>query len=275
MTAFDAAEAEVRRLEAKYSRYREDSLTARINASAGSGTPVALDDETEGLLNYADTLWQQSAGLFDLTAGVLRRAWNFRSGQPPRPEIIDELLPLVGWQQVQRHNNSLALPVTGMELDFGGMVKEYACDAAATVLKLHGVGHALVDLAGDMACTGPRSDGQPWTIAIRHPEAANRAVATVSLSSGGLATSGDYERYLEINGQRYGHILNPHTGWPERGYLAVSVTAAQCLVAGSAATVALLKSELDARRWLEELGLPWLAVDRELACTGSGLLTAP
>lgn len=268
-TAIAAAVAEVVRLEKKYSRYREDSLASAINRSAGSGTPVPIDEETAGLLNYADTVWRESGGLFDLTSGVLRRAWDFKSGQLPTQADIDTLLPLVGWDQLRWDRGSVSLPRTGMELDFGGCVKEYAADSAAAQLRRHGIDSALVDLAGDMAALGSPGNTAGWPVGIRHPADRDNAIASVPLPEGGLATSGDYERCLVIDGQRYGHILHPHTGWPVRGLVAVSVLAPQCLIAGSSATVAMLKPADEALFWLEQLGLPWLAIDADLSCHGS------
>jgi len=267
--AIAAAVAEVDRLERKYSRYRDDSLTSAINRAAGSGSAVAIDEETAGLLNYAATVWRESGGLFDLTSGVLRRAWDFKSGRAPDPDAIDALLPLVGWDKVQWDRERVLLPIAGMELDFGGCVKEYAADSAAAQLRGQGITAALVDLAGDMAALGAPAGAAGWPVGIRHPAARETAVARVVLPAGGLASSGDYERSLEIDGRRYGHILHPRTGWPVGGLVAVSVLAPQCLVAGSSATVAMLKSADDALDWLERLGLPWLAIDAGLGCHGT------
>lgn len=267
--AIAAAVAEVQRLECKYSRYNEDSLTSRINRAAGEGTPVPIDEETAGLLSYAQTAWQISDGLFDLTSGVLRRAWDFKSGRCPEQREIDALLPLVGWEKVQWDGNKAYLPLRGMELDFGGCVKEYAADCAARQLRQHRVAAALVDLAGDMVAIGAPAGTPGWPVGIRHPVEKNRAIAHVVLPAGGLASSGDYERCIEIDGKRYGHILHPRTGWPVSGLVAASVLAAQCLVAGSSATIAMLKPADDALAWLADLGLPWLAIDDELTCHGS------
>jgi thiamine biosynthesis lipoprotein len=267
-TAIAAAVAEVQRLESKYSRYREESLTSQINRAAGTCQPVAVDSETVGLLNYAHTLWCESDGLFDLTSGVLRRAWDFRSGRCPAQREIDALLPLVGWDLVVRDQDSVYLPRAGMELDFGGCVKEYAADSAAMQLRQHRVSAALVDLAGDMAAVGAPAGMAGWPVGIRHPLEKDSAVARVLLPEGGLASSGDYERCLQIEGKRYGHILNPRTGWPTQGLVAVSVLAGQCLVAGSSATIAMVKPATEALAWLEQLGLPWLAIDADLVCHG-------
>jgi thiamine biosynthesis lipoprotein len=196
MAAVGAAETEVRRLEKKYSRYLMASLTTAVNHSAGGGVATAIDSETAGLLSYADTLWRESGGLFDLTSGVLRRAWNFKSGTLPAESDIQPLLPLVGWNRVQWDERSVYLPGAGMELDFGGCVKEYGADSAAAVLAGQGIAHALVDLAGDMAAVGGQADGQPWEVGIRDPAGGSRPLAIVGLASGGLASSGDYERKL-------------------------------------------------------------------------------
>lgn len=266
-----AAEAEVERLEAGYSRYRADSITSRINASAGSGEPTPIDAETAGLLHYADTLWRESGGLFDLTSGILRRAWDFSAGTAPAQTDLDALLPLIGWDQVEWSGESVLLPEPGMQIDFGGVVKEYACDSVARGLRERGLESGLVDLAGDMVAIGTQLNGDPWEIGIRHPEAKQRAVASFPLSNAALASSGDYERCLYLEGERMGHILNPKTGWPVQGLIAVSVAAEQCLVAGSATTVAMLKPASEGLAWLELLGLPWLALDRELHCHGTVL----
>ena len=267
--AIASAVDEVQRLELKYSRYLENSLTSKINHSAGSGTPVPIDEETVGLLSYANTLWQQSEGLFDITSGVLRQAWDFKSGQCPPQSAIDALLPLVGWDKVQWDQDSVYLPLFGMEVDFGGCVKEYAADSAAIKLRSPGVLAGLVDLAGDMAAFGVPSGSSGWPVGIRHPQEKDAAIAHVLLSGGGLATSGDYERCLEIDGKRYSHILHPGTGWPTQGLIAVSVLAEQCIVAGSTATIAMLKPAQEALVWLENLGLPWMAIDAKMRCHGS------
>src|SRR5688500_18986612 len=123
-----SARGEIERLEQKYSRYRGDSLLSRINASAGDRAGVEVDGETASLVDYAAMCHAQSEGRFDITSGILRRAWDFRSGRLPEPRRIAELLPLVGWEKVDWSGRRIALPRAGMELDLGGYVKEYAAD---------------------------------------------------------------------------------------------------------------------------------------------------
>lgn len=252
--------AEVRRIEAKYSRYRAESIVSRINAAAG-GAPVAIDAETAKLLDYVDACFRQSRGRFDPTSGVLRRAWRFEPGAPiPAPRELAPLLAAIGWHRVERTADTVRLPKAGMELDFGGFGKEYAVDRAATVLREAGAESAIVNLAGDLAVLGARPDGSPWRIGVRHPRNDALAIATLPVASGAIATSGDYERYVEVDGERHCHVLDPRTGRPARGFQSVTVHAASCLVAGSASTIAMLFGRDAGLGWLEALGVPYFAV---------------
>lgn len=252
-------QARVMELEARYTRYRDDSLTAHINALAGEPEAVVVDDETAALLDYAHAAWEQSEGLFDITSGVLRRAWDFRSGVVPTAEQVDKILRQVGWGKVEWEWPTLRLPLDGMELDFGGVVKEYAVDQLVHLAQKQGVSSGWVDLGGDVGIIGPQPDGTAWRIGLRSPEGVNVAAQILHLHAGSVASSGDYERCMVVGGKRYGHVLNPHTGWPVEGVRAVSVVAPNCLIAGTASTVAMLKGK-DAESWLEELGLPWLLI---------------
>lgn len=262
-----AARAEVERIERKYSRYRDDSLATRINRSAGDAAGVEVDDETAALLDYAAIAWRESGGRFDPTAGVLRRAWNLRSGRVPAQAEIDALLPRVGWQRLRWERPRLVLP-REMELDFGGFGKEYAVDRVAALCREAGIRHGLVDLGGDLAVLGPHPDGSPWRVGIRHPRQPGRALASLGLLAGAVATSGDYERCMVVDGRRYGHVLDPRTGWPVEGLASASVVADRCLVAGTATTIALLEGA-GGPAWLAELGLPHLCVDARGRVSGS------
>ena len=258
--AISEAISEVRRIETKYSRYRPDSIVSRINAAAGSGTALAVDDETAGLLDFAAHLHALSDGLFDITSGVLRRAWDFRAAVVPDSARLHALLPLLGWPLVRWREHRIELPRAGMEIDFGGFGKEYAADRAATLLQQHGVAHGMVNLGGDIRLVGPRPGGAVWSLGIQHPRDAKRMLATLMLGTGALATSGDYERYFELDGVRYCHLLNPRTGRPVNAWRSVSVVAPACLAAGALTTVAMLKGG-DALAFLAAQNVAYLAVD--------------
>ena len=174
----------------------------------------------------------------------------------------------VGWDKVQFSERKVFLPLPGMELDFGGVVKEYAADAAAVVARSAGMRHGLINLGGDIRIVGPQADGRPWPIGIIHPLRTDAAIATLSLAEGAVTTSGGYERYVEIEGRRYGHLIDPRSGWPADGLLSVSVVASQAVVAGSIATVALLQPQEEGLDWLERCGAQYLAVDAQLHCHG-------
>ncbi|MBP1205453.1 thiamine biosynthesis lipoprotein [Duganella sp. 1411] len=236
------AVAEVRRIEEKYSRYRADSIVSRLNAAAGR-EPVACDKETMALMSYAAALFGASEGLFDITSGVLRKAWDFRRPRVPGPEELEPLLALVGWHQVDCGTEEVFLRQAGMEIDFGGFGKEYAADRAAALLIEAGVRHGYVNLGGDMRFIGPRLDGRPWSIGIQDPRDPDAVMASIPISQGALATSGDYERYFELDGQRYCHILDPRTGMPVRHWRSVSVMAPMAIAAGSCSTIAMLKQQ--------------------------------
>jgi len=256
------AMAEVHRIEAKYSRYRADSVISQINASAGQAEPLAVDDETAALLDFAATLHTDSEGRFDVSSGVLRRAWDFNGSTLPSDAQLAALQALVGWQRVQWDGHHIRLPQAGMELDFGGIGKEYAADRAASLLQGLGFSQGYVNLGGDIRVLGPRPDGQPWRFGIQHPRRPQDLIAHIEVAQGALATSGDYERFLIHNGQRYGHILDARSGWPVRHWQSVSVVAPACVAAGALTTIAMLMGE-QALDFLRAQGVAFLAVDEE------------
>jgi len=260
LRALAAAEAEVRRIEQRYSRYREDSVVSRINAAAGSPAWIPLDEEDAALLRFADQLHRASDGLFDISSGVLRRVWDFKAGRRPRPEALAEVLPLIDWGAVEIDATGIRLPRAGMELDFGGIGKEYAADRAASVLRDAGLEHGYVNLGGDLRLLGPMANGQPWRLGIAHPRQPGAVATGVDMAQGALATSGDYERFFEQDGQRYCHILNPRTGWPVAHWQSISVLAPACLAAGALSTVAMLKGP-QAPAFLNAQGVAWIAID--------------
>jgi len=259
MRGVELAMNEVRRIEQKYSRYQTGSVVSLINAGAGQGW-MACDDETVSLLDYADRLYQISDGLFDITSGVLRNAWNFNTPVVPGQEQLGRALALIGWSEVERRDKEIRLPKAGMEIDFGGFGKEYAADRAATILAGQGIKHGYVNLGGDLRAIGPKPDGESWVMGIQDPRVRERVVASIPITVGALATSGDYEKYFELDGRRYCHIVSPHTGQPVSFWRSVSVLAPLSVTAGTYTTIAMLK-EADGLAWLEESGLPYLAID--------------
>ena len=257
-----AAVGDIHRLEEKFSRYKDGNYLHKVNDAASRGSSIPVDDEFVSLLEYADMCFRQSDGLFDITSGILRRAWSFKCDEVPDEGYLSELLQHVGWQHISWQDNNLVFAREGMEIDFGGVVKEYAADRAAAICEQQGIKHGMVNLGGDISIIGPHPDGEPWTVQIQHPRAPGRNMAAFKMSRGGLASSGDYERFVEINGKRYSHILSPVSGWPVSSMAAVTVLAERCIIAGSACTISMLRDKQGAE-WLQELGTPHVWMDAE------------
>ena len=251
---------ELQRLNDKYTRYTSSSLTSQINIAAGSNRFIHVDTETTAILNYAATCYEQSSGLFDITSGVLRRVWDFSSNTVPSQDAIDKILPIIGWDKVEWKPPRIKLTRPGMELDFGGVVKEYAADTVYSLCYRAGIRHGIIDLGGDIRIIGPTPENEPWSVTVQHPRNPDKCLVNLKLYKGGISTSGDYERYMMVDGKRYYHILNPKTGWPVEKFSSVTVVADFCVIAGSATTVAMLKGE-HAIDWLDSLTLPYWCSD--------------
>jgi FAD:protein FMN transferase len=239
---------ETKRVERKFSRYRDDNIIHVINSSHGERVP--LDEETARLLRYAGQCHDLSDGLFDITSGILRKAWTFDGWEAePDESLIESLLEVVGWDKVELHDSEIKLR-PGMELDLGGIGKEYAVDRVADML-FHVSGLPLmVNFGGDIRAIGESAEHHKWIIGIEDPSQAADAVGVIELAEGAVATSGDSRRFCYYHGVRLGHILNPFTGRPVTGApRSVTVIAENCTETGFLATLAMLHG-IDAETFL-------------------------
>lgn len=242
--------SEARRIETKFSRYRDDNIVHEINSSAGK--EVLVDEETGMLLDFSAQCYQLSDGLFDVTSGVLRRAWHFDcSDRLAEQDAIRAVLPFLGWNKVSWKKPRLKMS-EGMEIDLGGVGKEYAVDRAFDRLRRQTNVPFLINFGGDLRVSGARLDGSAWRVGVENPVyIGGSAEATIEISSGALATSGDSRRFLLKEGKRYSHILNPKTGWPiEDAPRSVTVAGPTAIEAGMLATMASLQGT-DAEAFLE------------------------
>ncbi len=246
LTALVATEAW--RIEDKFSRYLGGNIIAEINSA--NGRPIEVDEETAQLLDFAATLHQLSDGAFDITSGVLRRAWTFDGGDRiPADETVTELLHLVGWKRCEWQAPVLQLP-QNMEIDLGGIGKEYAVDRAVLELRASADIPCLVNFGGDLAITGPPQLRNAWSIGIEGIEL-DAADKLIELRQGAIATSGDARRFVRRNGIRYGHVIDPRTGWPvSDAASSITVAADTCTQAGTLATLAMLRGR-DAEQFLD------------------------
>jgi thiamine biosynthesis lipoprotein len=227
------------RIEDKFSRYKKDNIIYKINHSKGE--LVTIDDETARLFDFSNQLFEISEGLFDVTSGVLRAVWKFDgSDNVPEKKHIKKIIKNIGWQKVGRENNAIRLP-DGMEIDLGGIGKEYAVDRCVQITRQKTSESVLVNFGGDLAMSTPKKDNDFWSVG-RLITGSEEACGLFQLYSGAIATSGDANRYLLKDGIRYSHILNPKTGSPIiDAPHTVSVAAPTCVEAGMMSTLAMLQ----------------------------------
>jgi thiamine biosynthesis lipoprotein len=239
LTALVANEAW--RIEDKFSRYSPGNIIGRINTAHGEG--VQVDDETAQLIDFSVTLNELSDGKFDITSGVLRRVWRFDgSNNIPTRQAVTDIMKHVGWHRVDWTSPLLAM-APGMEIDLGGIGKEYAVDRCAGLLRDTTDTACLINLGGDLVATGKPSLRDAWKVGIEALNTQERESGRlVNLVTGGLATSGDARRFLMHDGIRFSHILDPTTGWPvPDAPRSITVAADSCTQAGMLSTLGMLK----------------------------------
>lgn len=225
--------------EAKYSRFLPDSLIGRINAAAGYDW-VPIDADAEHMFALADQVYALSRGIIDPSALPFLRLWNYKAAKPriPTPEEISLAASRVGWKQVRREPGRIYLPNAGMGLDLGGFGKEYAVDTVVLLAEAYGVRNVLVDFGRDIRVAGTSPNAPCWLVGVEEPRSGGN-FARLAVTNQGIASSGHHRRYFEIDGRRYGHIVDPRTGYPvQSDCLAVTIVANSCLEAGLLSTTA-------------------------------------
>ncbi len=238
----EQAANEAWRIEEKFSRFLPESVIGRINRATG-WQPV--DEETMALLKLADTCWQATDGLIDITIGAVMCLWRFDGQSPPPPRhVVAEARKSVGWDKVELRTDAVRLK-EGVQLDFGGIGKEYAVDRVGMqLLQALPKGGVLVNFGGDVLAARSKKDGQPWHIGVETLVGQEKQ-SGLALVTGAVATSGDTKRFaVDGKGQRLGHVLNPKTGWPvPHGPATVTVVGGTATQAGLLATCAMLQGK--------------------------------
>ncbi len=250
---FEAALQWVSAFEERYSRFLPDSLISRINQAAG-GDWVTVDEETDRLLSMCQELHFFTRGAFDPTALPLLLLWNWKARPPVIPDDakIRAAMELVGWRKILRRPGAIRLPRKGMGIDLGGIGKEYAVDRVAQLAHEHGIRNVLVDFGQDIRATGRPLGRSVWHVGLQDPQQPERCWTGVAVQNMAVATSGDYFRRFELNGRRYGHILDPRSGYPvANDCRAVSVVASTCTFAGALCTSAFILGAQEGFQLLE------------------------
>jgi thiamine biosynthesis lipoprotein len=238
-TAFEAVFSEVERIEKIASFQLSNSELGCINRAAGKG-PVSVSPELLQIIQQATYYSGLTEGAFDITIGPLTKLWGFdtQNYQLPDPDEIQRRLTLLDYRAViiKLKPPEVKLAKAGMSIDLGAIAKGYAVDRAVTVLKQYGISDAIVNLGGDIMAIGRKPDGRAWKIGIQHPREKERVLASLKINNQAVVTSGDYERFFFVQGERYHHILKPQTGWPAKECQSVTVIAQEALAADALAT---------------------------------------
>lgn len=236
----DEAVSEISRIEQLLTTFKESSQTNEINANAGI-KPVTVNKEVFDLIRRSLKISALTQGAFDISYGSIdKRLWNFDTGMTALPdkELARQSVQLINYKNVvlDEENCTVFLKQKGMRIGFGGIGKGYAADKAKQTLQQSGVQSGVVNAAGDLITWGTQPDGKPWTIGIADPNAKQHPFSSLSISNMAVATSGNYEKYVIINGKKYAHTIDPKTGFPVSGIKSVTIICASAELADAMAT---------------------------------------
>ena len=233
------AKKEIIRIENLISSWDQKSETSRININAGIAA-VEVSKELFDLIFRAQQISKLSSGAFDLTFAAIDKLWNFdgRESEMPNPDTLKASVFNIGYQLIELDEESLTvfLPKKGMKIGFGAIGKGYAADRAKQLLVERGVLGGIINASGDMNTWGTKPDGSSWTIGIVNPMNNKKVFSWFSLEHNAVVTSGDYEKFTQINGRRYSHIIDPRTGIPSQGIVSCTVFAGKAELADAIAT---------------------------------------
>jgi thiamine biosynthesis lipoprotein len=247
--------SEVKRIEDMLTEFSQTSQTALLNKAAGI-EPVRVDAEVYSLLKRCHELSRITQGAFDITAGILKKLYNFKHEHfiIPGQEKVKAALERVGYMKVKfLDGNRIFLSEPGMHIGFGAIGKGYAADRVKQLMMARGVKGGVINASGDLAAWGSRLDAKPWTIGIADPENPGRALMRIPLVNAAVATSGDYERFFELNGKRYSHTIDPTSGKPVCGVKSVTVVSRSAELSDALATAVFIMGPSTGLHLIEQL----------------------
>jgi len=236
----DAGVSEIQRIERLLTTFNDDSETNLINQNAGI-SPVVISAETFNLVERSLRISQVTQGAFDITYGSIdKRLWNFDQQMTSLPdkETAKNMVRLINYQNVilNREKSTVFLKEKGMRIGFGGIGKGYAAERAKLIMKQQGVESGVVNASGDLTAWGLQPNGNHWTVGIANPDAKHEVFSYMSITDLAVATSGNYEKYVMIDGKKYSHTINPRTGLPVTGIKSVTIITTNAEIADAMAT---------------------------------------
>lgn len=236
----DEGIAEISRIEKLLTTFANDSETNRVNQNAGIA-PVLVSRETLELVKRSIMISKVTQGAFDISYGSIdKRLWNFDQQMTALPdaETARQMVRLINYRNIiiDEEKCTVFLAEKGMRIGFGGIGKGYAAERAKLIMKQQGVISGVVNASGDLTAWGEQPDGKKWTIGIANPEASHQIFSYLSISGLAVATSGNYEKFIIIDGKKYSHTINPRTGLPVTGIKSVTIITTNAEIADAMAT---------------------------------------
>ncbi|HEY4935897.1 MAG TPA: FAD:protein FMN transferase [Puia sp.] len=262
----DAGVAEIQRIEKLLTTFNEESETAHINKNAGI-QPVIVSEETFNIIERSIRISRITQGAFDITYGsVDKRLWNFDTSLKTLPDknTAKKMARLINYRNIilDKVNSSVMLKEKGMRIGFGGIGKGYAAEMAKQVMKGRGVKSGIVNASGDLTTWGLQPNGKPWSIGIVDPNAKDKIFSSMDITDMAIATSGNYEKFILVNGQKYSHTINPRTGLPIRGIKCVTVISPNAEIADAMATPVMIMGIIPGLNMINQMeGIEAIVVD--------------
>jgi len=248
---WEETDKELMRLDSLLNFFNSASLVSRINAEHRA----ALDEDIAHLFALSDSISRLTGGAFDISVAPLLEIWGFYSGEKnrPSPDRIREALVRVDHRRIKLRNDSIFIP-DKMKIDLGGIAQGFAADRVARIMKKYDVRSAVINIAGEVRTIGRLPQGRSWRIGIRNPRAEG-IIETLNLEDSCLSTSGDYEKFFIIDGRRYPHILDPHTGYPAQDFISVTVLGRETAFCDGIATAVCVMGAEKGLKFLDSLGI--------------------
>ncbi len=239
LEAIAAGIKEIQRIEALISEWQPTSQTSAINRNAGI-KPVVVDQELFDLISRSNRVSEITGGAFDISFAAIDKVWHFDGSMNklPSPEEVAASVSKIGYKNIILNpaDHSVFLKKPGMKIGFGAIGKGYAANRARDVMREMGITGGVVNAAGDLVTWGKQADGQSWYVGISDPEEKDKVFSWLTADNLAVITSGNYQKYAEINGKRYSHIIDPRTGYPASGLKSVTIVCANAELADALAT---------------------------------------